>query len=394
MRTRLLLCALVTACGVGLVDGDEGEFWDETTEDAGEDGVAGAVGNKRVAVEPGKVNEAELFDELPIGQSENSANRKVVLHLGPSEIPKLAKGDRLIVPVELQVTTRCDVGQSAPGCNYNPSIRVQLILSGNGTDTAANGNGSKEIATQTKVCSKEEHHCLFVFGPETGARLDGGFNLPCVATSSCHLNLVIWAWDPQARGGGADKLIMGANEGDYLNCSGPNCTEQDRARLMVIRERGITDNDRARQSTTPTGSKSINTNGNPELVYSHPLKAGGKDLKAGEQFFVETKIAADANGRPRLAAKMFLTRDPNATSGNGLANAAPGDVTEHNGINCVGSCTVRKVGVIRVDQDIAGPVYVNVVVDSKVPGGGPGGVTVKRGDGFVKSVRYSAGLGK
>ena len=382
---------VAAACGVGGVD-DDGSFWDETSEDSGEDGNAGAVGNKRVAVEAGKVNEAELLDELPIGTSENTANRKVVLHLGPTEIPQLAKGDRLITPVELQVTTRCDVGQNAPGCNYNPTIRVQLIISGDGNDTDAGGNGSKEIATQTKTCTKDEHHCMFVFGPDTGAKLDGGFDLPCVANSSCHLNAVIWAWDSQARGGGADKLIIGANEGDYLNCNGPNCTEQDRARLMVVRERGITDADRQRRSTTPTGSKSINTNGNPEVVYSHELKAGGKDLKAGEQFLVEAKVSADVNGRPRLATKLVLTKDPNGTGG-GLAGASPNDLTEHNGINCSGSCTSRKVGVIRVDQDIKGPVYVNVVVDSQVPGGS-GSVTVKQGDGYVKSVRYANGYGK
>jgi hypothetical protein len=55
-------------------------------------------------------------------------------------------------------------------------------------------------------------------------------------------------------------------------------------------------------------------------------------------------------------------------------------------------CTHRNVAVFRVDQDIQGPVYVNVVAKSAVPGGGSAHVTVKRSDSWVRSVRYSSQL--
>jgi hypothetical protein len=35
-------------------------------------------------------------------------------------------------------------------------------------------------------------------------------------------------------------------------------------------------------------------------------------------------------------------------------------------------------------------VFVNVIVQSEVPGGAPSHVTVRRGDSWVRSVRYSA----
>jgi len=50
--------------------------------------------------------------------------------------------------------------------------------------------------------------------------------------------------------------------------------------------------------------------------------------------------------------------------------------------------------VFRVTADLAGPIYVNVVARSAVPGGGAAHVTVKRDDGWVRSLRYSAAFGQ
>jgi len=68
----------------------------------------------------------------------------------------------------------------------------------------------------------------------------------------------------------------------------------------------------------------------------------------------------------------------------------PTAIGEHNGANCTSTRTTREVAVFRVDQDMAGPVYVNLVAKSEVPGGGNARVVVKRGDSFVRSVRYGA----
>ena len=45
---------------------------------------------------------------------------------------------------------------------------------------------------------------------------------------------------------------------------------------------------------------------------------------------------------------------------------------------------------LRVTEDITGPVHVNVVAKSAVPGGGAAHVTVRRDDGWVRSVRALA----
>jgi len=390
---RFWLLAALAACDAGGAD----SFWDEAREDElGEDATS-LTGDQRVAVDPGPTDRAELVETLPVGRSEDGATRRVVLRLSPGQLPGLAKGDRLITPAEVEVTTRCDIGQSAPGCGYNPNIRAQLILTGDPGDTAPGSAGGRSKAlspAQTQVCTSAEHHCRFVFRPSDASQvLDGGFDLPCLADDSCHVNLVMWAWHPDARAGGDDKVLVGSNDGDYLD---NGRVEQDQARLMVVRERGLTGADRAMRETSGGGSMSINTRAEPELVYSHPLK-GGRDLAANEQYVIEAKLVTAVDARARFSTRIFLTRDPDAREGNGLDKIAPSSIGEHNGVNCTpgtSPCTTHRVAVFRVTEDVAGPIYVNIVAESAVPGGGAARVTVRRGDGWVRSVRYPAAFGR
>jgi hypothetical protein len=186
-------------------------------------------------------------------------------------------------------------------------------------------------------------------------------------------------------------VLVGGNDGNYLE---NGRVEGDQGRLMVVRERGIVGADRAARETTGGGGISVNTNANPVLIYSHRLKAG--DLAANEQFLVEAKLVTEVSSRARVSTEMFLTKDPNATDGSGLDKVSPIQIGEHNGINCTSGtspCTSRKVAVFRVTEAITGPVYVNLTARSAVPGGGSANVTVKRNDGWLRSVRYSAAFG-
>jgi hypothetical protein len=379
MRNWLAAVLVLSSCNLGEVEDDA--FWDDTSEDDGEDAITiGAGTTKRVAVVSGDTDKAELFELLPIGRSENSAERRVALQLKPAQLPRLAANDRLIVPAELQVTTRCDIGQNAPGCNYNPNVRAQLLLTGSPGDTTASGN-SRVIATQSLTCTKDEHHCMFVFRPGEAAITLG--NTPCVASNSCYVNLVVWAWNGSARSGGQDKLIIGGNEGNFLD---NGKVDQDKARIMAVRERGIGAADRAARQSSGNGNKSINTNANDEIVYTHRLKPQGQSIKKGEQFLVEAKIVADVGGRARFSTQLELEHKD---------AFAPGGISESAGTNCSPGrkCVAHKVAVFRATQDINDGVHVKVVVKSAVPGGGTTRVTVKQDDGWVKSVRYAAALG-
>jgi hypothetical protein len=373
---------------------DTGDSTDATdAADPAPQGDTGAVGSDggdpnvppeeapRVRVVGGETKNAELVKTLPVGQSEASAERRVVLRLAPDALPDLLAGDRLITPAEVQVTTRCDVGQTAPGCEYDPKIRAQLVL-GNEAESAPLSS------PQTKTCTKGEHHCMFVMRPVDATNAIDDALLPCVAAGDCAVSLVMWAFDAQARPDGQDVVIVGGNEGNFLD---NGIVESDKARLMAIRERGIEDADRQERETTGGSDASVPTDASPVLVYSHELAAEGESLLEGEQFVVEAKIVASVGGRARFSTLMFLTDDASATDGGGLEQTTPKQIGEHNGINCLPSqspCTTRKVAVFAVTEDVAGPVHVNVVVKSAVPGGGSTSVTVHRSDGWLRSTRY------
>lgn len=371
-------------------DGGGGDDDDGDAPDAGggDDGES-----KAVRVEAGETDEPELVKKLPIGQSEGSAERRVVMRLSSDDIPDLAAGDRLSAPAEVQVTTRCDVGQVAPGCGYNPMVAAQVILTGDPADTHADGGGSVALSEKLELsCTSAEHHCMLVF-PIAAAtrRLEEGALLPCVAEDRCAINLVMWAWNPDARSGGVDDILVGENEGDYLQ---NGVVLGDKGRLMAVRERGLGDDDRGERETSGSATLAIPTSATATVIYSHALKSGGEGLKRNEQYVVEAKVVTSVSDRARFSTRMFLTRDPSDRDG-ALDHIAPKSIGEHNGTNCTSGtspCTTRKVSVFRVEEDIPGPVYVNIVGISEVPGPGSASVSVRKGEGFLRSTRYAPSL--
>jgi hypothetical protein len=372
----------------------EGGGGDGDAPDAG-DGDLGGGAVKAVLVRPGETDNAELVKRLAVARSETGATRRVVMRLGPDDIPDLAPGDRLSAPAEVEVTTRCDVGQVGAGCGYNPNVAAKVILTGNPDDTSSDGSGSLALSDKLDLsCTSAEHHCLFVFPVSAATRvLEGGAVLPCVKNDTCVINLVMWAWDPASGGGSADEILVGENEGDYLQ---NGVVAGDKGRLMVIRERGIAASDREERETSGTGSLGIPITATPKVLYSHPLKPNAAGLKKDEQYVVEAKVVTAVSSRARFSTRMFLTHDKGATDGH-LDNIAPTSIGEHNGHNCTDGtspCTTRKVSVFRAEKDIAGPVYVNIVGISEVPGGGSATVTVRKADGYLRSTRYAPSLKK
>lgn len=386
-----------TSSGSTTSGAGEGGAGDDTGG-AGGGGVGGAAeaDARSVASHPGETDDAELVETLPVSRSEASAKRRVVLRLTPGQIPDLALGDRLITPAELEVTTRCDVGQTAPGCDYNPKVRAQIILTGDEDDVEAAGAESQALSeAQTQTCTRADHHCRFVFrSGDTSNVLEDALALPCVLEDRCWVNVVAWAWHPDARPGDQDVVLVGGNEGNYLD---NGIVEGDQARVMVVRERGVVAADREERETAGGSQLTIPTNAESVLVYSHRLTEGEEGLRAGENYVVEAKLVADVDDRARVSTLMFLSKDPDARDGNGIAATFPGSITEHNGINCTSGttpCTLEKVGVFRVEQDVEGPVFAQVIVRSAVPGGGTTGVRVLRADGWVRSTRWDAALGE
>jgi hypothetical protein len=334
----------------------------------------------RVRVAAGPTDDAERVETLMVARSEAEATRAVVLRLGAELLPQLRAGDRLRAAAELQVTTRCDLGQVAPGCDYDPKIRARLVLRGD--------DGEHPLGEpQTQTCTHGEHHCMFVFRPaEATANLVDA--LPCIARGDCRVELDAWAWDQGARAGGIDRVLVGENEGDYLQ---NGAVGGDKARLMVVRERELDDDERETIETTGGGALAVPTDASATVVYALRLD----DLRAGEQLVVEAELVTTVAARARVSSLMFVTRDPDATDGGGPDGTSPKQIGEHNGINCTAGaspCTTRKVAVFEATADLDGASYVHVVVKSAVPGGGTTSVTVQRDQGWLRATRYPAAL--
>jgi hypothetical protein len=342
------------------------------------------------AIDFGRTNNAERRELLPIGRTAG-ASRFVVMRLQPADLPRLQLGDTLRAAAELQVTTRCDIGQVAPGCNYSPHVRLQLVLSGSRDGTSPHAAGTLALSGVHRFdCTKDDHHCVKVINfDDASVTLRGDNALPCLTDGSCFVNLVAWAYHPDARSGGSDKLLLGANEGDFL-ANGK--VEQDRGRIMAVRERGIGAGDvslRVTPHDVRGGPITLASNGDSKRIYSHTL-AGGADLRAGEKFRVWAEVDASSNGRVNLSLEMFLTSNRFDHNGGAIADTSPKAISEHNGTNCSpgNDCHLRKVTVFAIDRDIRGPVYVNIAAATEVPG--PGSATTTIHDtGFIKALRYA-----
>ena len=122
------------------------------------------------------------------------APARVVMSMGPRQLPSLADGDRLELSAELQLTTDCVVRE--PRCagmpyRYSPVAQAQLVLAAN-RRTAARARALPLGRPQREVCGQRpphrEHHCVIVFDGvshefEQGSRRRARFN-PATSTWS------------------------------------------------------------------------------------------------------------------------------------------------------------------------------------------------------------------
>jgi hypothetical protein len=311
-------------------------------------------------VTAGTTNSAELGKTIPVTRP-GKVHKQVVMRLTPEQIPDLRAGDVLKPAAELEVTTQCDIAQRGrPGCSYDPVVHVQLVLAGGPRETSPGEAGAVALSRpKDPTCTIAEHHCLIVFDFDSAERtLGGADDPPCVAQDRCFVNLVAWATHRRARR--KDVLILGENHKDFL---AGGRSEGDKGRLMLVRRREAAAADDTRAS--PGGAVAVPTTKQPKRIASFRL---GR-LHKGERYAVVVDVDGRASNRARLSTKLFLTKNAGADDGNGMRATEPRSISEHNGINCSGSCSVRRVAVFAVEEDVGDPVFLNVEARSGVPSG-------------------------
>jgi len=307
---------------------------------------------------------SELVKTLPITRQSGAAKR-VVMSMGPHQLPDLEQGDRVRVSAEFQVTGNC--GHRDPRCigpiyHFAPVLRGRLILAAD--PRATGGPQTMALAPPKSVaCTQRRpdyaHHCVVVFA-KAGFRVTD--RLPC-PRDGCYVNFVADAHHPHARHG--DVLAVGGLRPD-------GTIPQDRGRINVVRYRGVSPGHFGRRSTTKPLRRRLPPDLRRRVAYSAQLK----HLARGEQLAVEATMRTDISKlryAVRTSARLILADSPHATRPSKFVErvaSSHGEISENNGSNCTqaqGTCTTRKVGVLTIRRDAMRhdgrpvPLYVNLV---------------------------------
>jgi hypothetical protein len=315
---------------------------------------------------------AELVKTIPVAGGPGAAPR-VVMSMGPGQLPDLQQGDRLRVSAETQITADCTFQRprcAGPPYKYSPHLRARLLL----TDGQQVTGGARAVAiggivenTCRQKTGDREHHCMLV--PRGGIDIGGGGAMPC-NPDSCHVNLVVEAWSGSA--GPGDVVVVGGQRpnGHIL---------QDKGRINAVRVRGAADAQAQHLSTRARVHKALPLNLTEQVVYSQKLDG----LRNREQIEVETTMITNISHLPyatRVGARVILAKGRRAVGqGREVKEIAEynGEISENNGFNCTQAespCLTRKVGVLKMKKDASGPLYVNLVaiVGPKNRPAGPG----------------------
>jgi len=303
-------------------------------------------------------NKSELIKKLPI-TSKPGAKPRTVMRIDAGRMPGLRAGDTLRAGAELQMTNACT--HDAPHCvgpnyRFSPKVKAQIVLDGPGVH--------RRLSAGTETCGQSEphreHHCVLVIEPVSRSVE------PC---DDCTLSLIASASDPHASG--SERILIGGNKPD-------GSIPQDRGRISATLLRRGAPQPRV-GSTGRLQMKSSPIDKERHVVMSKKLRG----LRAGEQFEVSAQLRTTISHLPytvRTTSQLVLARSPRAVEPDKRTSRISllgGEIDESNGFNCVlpaGSCTLRKLGVMRVNRSVK-RLYVNLVLLS-----GPKRTSAHKGD--------------
>jgi hypothetical protein len=342
---------------------------------------------------------AEITQAIPITRDGRS---EVVASLRPEDLPDLRTGDQLEASAEVEVTTDCLLRQHAhmDDCRgktyrFNPRIGATLILTADAGALEGYPLSARSQITCRQKLPAREHHCYMALTPDP-VPIDEA-TLPCVP-GTCRINLVMDASHPRARPGNV--VLLGGNKGEKK-------VKQDKSSIDVVR---IRPPDPAQVPPEPPNGTTDQTTGErvvtglsldhpprTAVVYSQRLES----VRDGDQIAARGLLITGVRQlrhNANISARIILTDAPVSTTpllGEGEMARERGEITESNGFNCTQRttpCDTIKAGVLRVEGDAPGPLYVNLVLSvGRVGGRAPGDnlVTVQEG-GFLRVVHYPA----
>jgi hypothetical protein len=343
---------------------------------------------------------AEIPKTLRIAR--HPGHGRVVISLRPTALPGLQPGDQLEVSAEVEVTTDClrrrEAGAECHGEPYrfNPHVGAALILTGTAGATAGLPLAERQEVTCRQKLPARQHHCYIALTPAPFL-VSGQTPLPC-GPGSCRVNLVMDAHHRRARPGNV--LLVGGNKQSGRVRQGKGSIDAIRTRPPDPSQ--VPPPPPVGTTTAVTTDRLITglSLGEPPrkaVVYSQQLDG----LRDGEQLAARAGVTtgvrrlrhnAKINSRLILADSPLDVRAGPTSAQVGREN---GEITEGNGFNCTQRttpCTTTKAGVLEIEENAPGPLYVNLVLSiSRVGGRAPGDRLVRVQEvGGLEVVRYPA----
>jgi hypothetical protein len=338
--------------------------------------TAQATKIRTAATEPRK---GEATKTIPITKKVWQKPR-VVSTLGPGSLGSFEAGDRIEAGFDVEVSVCLKKAHSSglrsnfpcPGKLYgfDPSLRTKVVIAGSRKAT----KGVEVTPVKSSLCTQKplrrNHHCV-IQSPWKGIRLpDSG--LPC-KPAQCHFNVVMSAFDKEARNDGKNKVILG---GQKLN--GKISQGKTKFALALFPDGERRPLRTWRKTKRVSGSYRLDPNladnKKKRVILSQRLTG----LRKGDQLLVDAQMATSINHLPYdtfQRTEVVLSNKPKSIKPRGSFTETTARVGEGNGFNCtrrksghVSPCVVRKIGVLSIRRKISKPVYVNVIAAGTAKG--------------------------
>jgi hypothetical protein len=340
---------------------------------AGESAAAGDGAAPPVFVET-TGDDSERVEMVPITRGP-ALEPRVVMSLGPSDLPRLERGDTLKVFAEVQTTNTCVV--RSVRCvgrpyEFSPFVVAKLVLAA--AEGVTGGRRAVSLARSKSVhCAQQRphrnHHCVLTFR-HARKRIRNPEALPCAATR-CVVNLVVSAHNRQAVPGNV--IVIGADQPD-------GSILQDKGRLSVVLTKpGSAAPTRSRTAGRVHDRVPVTRGDDWTSVYSIKLS----NLRPGDVLVATAKQRTGMSSVPYnvfIGSRIILAGRPGAGRTNGLSgrvSSQGGQFTEGNGFNCTqgrsayeAPCTSRKVGLLEIrrvprrgGREV--PMFVNLVCHTR-----------------------------
>lgn len=342
----------------------------------GQPAFAEGVSDVRTASSSGSY--ADQVKTIPITRKPGQKTRSV-LSLGPTRLGELPVGGAIEGASDVELTICIRPNPNHPGrgqpCvgryyDFNPRFTARLVVSRSARSASTHSLpvGPPKRFTCTEKAGRRTRHCVQQLGFST-ARIDERVKSFC---TSCHLNLLVTAYHPQARKG--QRVVVGTSDDRKR-------IRQGRSQLTAIvypseaaqRPRRSSLSRRPLVARPPVAAHGQSFR--ERVVYSQRIE----DAKRGDQLVVEARPTV-ANGHlpypTRAHYWIVASKHRRGTEQTKRLVEQPGDVAVANGFTCTrvrsahqSPCPAIKTGVISVDRP--GTFFVNLVIGQDARGVAP-----------------------